>query len=78
MALPGTIGAQVFGGEDINTSIEEYESLSSRTASDPVDEDVIATIPYYCSEMIQKTIKMIHRFSAYESPDCRLRHQQPH
>jgi hypothetical protein len=45
MPLPGTMGAPVFGGADVTKFIEAYESLSSRTGTDPAAEDVIATFP---------------------------------
>jgi len=62
MPLPGTMGAPVFGGADVTKFIEAYESLSSRTGTDPAAEDVIATFPYYCSETIQETIKMMNGY----------------
>jgi len=62
MPLPGTMGAPVFGGVDVTKFIEAYESLSSRTGTDLVAEDVIATFPYYCSETIQETIKMMNGY----------------
>jgi len=62
MPLPGTMCAPVFGGADVTKFIEEYESLSSRTGTNPAAEDVIATFPYYCSETIQETIKMMNGY----------------
>jgi hypothetical protein len=56
------LGAPVFGGADVTKLIVVYESLSSRTGTDPAAEDVIATFPYYCSETIQETIKMMSRY----------------
>jgi hypothetical protein len=46
--LPGTMGAPVFGGADVTKFVEAYESLFSRTRTDPAAEDDIATFPYYC------------------------------
>jgi hypothetical protein len=69
MPLPGTMGAPVFRGADVTKFIEAYESLSSRTGTDPAAEDVIATFPYYCSETIQETIKMM---SGYLKKDWEL------
>jgi hypothetical protein len=62
MPLPGTMGAPVFGGAHVTKFIEAYESLSSRTETDPAAEDVIATFPYYCSETIQETMKMMNGY----------------
>jgi hypothetical protein len=62
MPIPGTMGAPVFGGADVTKFIEAYDSLSSRTRTDPAAEDVIATFPYYCLETIQETIKMMNGY----------------
>ena len=62
MPLPSTMGAPVFGGEDITKFIEAYESLSSCTGTDPAAEYDLATFPYYCSEAIQETIKMMNGY----------------
>jgi hypothetical protein len=59
MPLLGTMGAPGFGGADVTKFMEAYESLSSRTGTDPSKDDVISTFPYYCSETIQEKIKMI-------------------
>ena len=45
MPLPGTMGAPVSGGADVTKFVKVYESLSSRTRTDPVAEDVTATFP---------------------------------
>jgi len=47
---------------DVTKFIEAYESLSSRTGTDPAAEDAIATFSYYCSETIQKAIKMMNGY----------------
>ena len=62
MPLPGTMGAPVFGRADVTKSIEAYESLSSRTVTDPASDDVIAKFPYSCSDTIQETIKMMNGY----------------
>jgi hypothetical protein len=62
MPLPGTMGAPVFRGADVTKFIKAYESLSSRTRTDPAAEHVIATFPYYCLETIQETIKMMNGY----------------
>jgi hypothetical protein len=56
------MGAPVFGGADITKFIEAYESISYPTRTDPAAEDIIATFPYYCSETIQETIKMMNGY----------------
>jgi len=56
MPLPGIMGAPVFEGADVTNFIEAYESLSSRTGTDSGAEALIATFPYYYSEMIQETM----------------------
>jgi hypothetical protein len=62
MPLPGTMGPPVFRGADVTKFIEVYKSHSSRTGTDPAAEDVIATFPYYRSETIQETIKMMNGY----------------
>jgi len=62
MPLLDTMGAPVFGGTDVTNFIVVYEILSSCTGTNPVAEDVIATFPYYCSETIEETIKMMNRY----------------
>jgi hypothetical protein len=62
MPLPANLGAPVFGGADVTKFIEAYKSLCSRTGTDPAAEDVIATFPYYCSEMILETIEMMNGY----------------
>jgi hypothetical protein len=52
MPLPCTMGAPVFGRADVTKFIQAYESLSSRTGTDPAAQDVIVTFLYYCSEVI--------------------------
>lgn len=54
MPLLGTMGAPVIGGADVPKFIEAYESLSSHTGTNPAADDVMATLQYYSSEMIQK------------------------
>ena len=56
------MGAPVFGGANVTQFIEACESLYSRTGTDPAAEDVIATFPYYRSERIRETIKMINGY----------------
>jgi len=60
--LPGTMGTPVFGGADITKPIKAYESISSRTVTDLAADDDIAMFPYYCSETIQETIKMMNGY----------------
>jgi hypothetical protein len=62
MPVPSRLGAPVFGGADVTYFNEVYESLSSRTATDPAGEDVNAKFPYYCTETIQETIQIIKRY----------------
>jgi hypothetical protein len=62
MPLPGTMGALVHGGAHVMEFIEEYQSVTSRTVTDPVDKNIISTIPCYCAETIQETIKIMNRY----------------
>jgi hypothetical protein len=62
MPLPGTMGALVHGGAHVMNFIEEYQSITCRTGTNPVDEDMISTIPCYCAEMIQEPIKIMNRY----------------
>ena len=50
MPLPGTLGAPRFNGANIMKFIEIYERLVHRTRTNPDQEDVIDTLPYYCVE----------------------------
>ena len=85
MPLPGTMDAPGFGIADVSNFIGAYNSLSSRTRTDPAAEDGIPTFRYYCSEMIHKTIKMMNgylrkdwvqlkeeRKNALQHGDCRV------
>jgi len=56
------MGAPVFGGADVTKLILLYDRISFRTGTDLVPEDMIVTYPYYCSEIIQETIKMMNRY----------------
>jgi len=62
MPLPDTMGTPVFGEADVTKFVKVYKCLSSRRRTDPVAEDVIATFPYYCLELIQETIKIMNGY----------------
>jgi len=62
MPLPATMGAPVFGGEDVPIFNGPYGSLSTRSGTDQMVEDVITMCPFYCSETIQETIMMMNRY----------------
>jgi hypothetical protein len=62
MPLPDTMGAPVFGGADVTKFIQAYESLSSRTGTDPAAADFVVTFLYDCSDTIRETIKMTNGY----------------
>jgi len=57
--LPGTMGTPDFGGVEFSKFIVANECLTPHTGTDLAAEDVIRSIPYYCSETIKETIKMM-------------------
>jgi len=54
--LLGMMGSPVLEFTDVTKLIEEYETLSSCTGTDPAAKDVITTFPYYFSETRQEMI----------------------
>jgi hypothetical protein len=60
--LLGTIGDAVSGEADVTKFIAAYEYLSSRTRTHQAAEDIIATFPYYCFDIIPEMIKMMIRY----------------
>lgn len=63
MPLPGTSGAPRFNVLDITKFIEIYESLARHTGTNPEQEDVVDTFPYYCVEDLQEMVKMMSGYS---------------
>jgi hypothetical protein len=65
--LLGTMGAPVFGGTDVTSMIEEYESRSTCTGTHLATQENIATCPYNWLETIQEMMKML---ACYLGKDC--------
>ena len=62
MQLPEITGISVFRGADITKFIKVYKSYSSYTRTNLVAKDIVATFPFYCSEMHQVIIKMMNSY----------------
>ena len=68
MPLPGTSGAPRFNVPDITKFIEIYESLARHTRTNPDQEDVVDTLPYYCVEGLQEMVNMMSGYSDRDWP----------
>jgi uncharacterized membrane protein YcgQ (UPF0703/DUF1980 family) len=62
------MGAPVFGGTDVTSMIEEYESRSTCTGTHLATQENIATCPYNWLETIQEMMKML---ACYLGKDCK-------
>jgi hypothetical protein len=67
ISLPGTMGNPVFTGADVTKLIKAHKTISPCPGTDPAAKDVITTYPYYRSETIQDTLKMMN---GYLTKDC--------
>ena len=59
MPLPHMPGAPSFDGTNVTAFIEKYESLARLTNCDVTASAVIGHFPYYCTEDVCETVRML-------------------
>ena len=55
-------GAPIFLRSDVTTFLHKYGSIAAFSATDPSSQNVVAMLPYYCSEAIRETVMMMPRY----------------
>ena len=62
MPLPFSPSASIFLGSDGTTFLHKYQSIAAFTGNDPSSRKFVVMLPYYCTEAIWETVKMMHGY----------------
>ena len=68
MPLPHMPGAPIFDGRNVTAFIERFENLAKSTNCDVAASAVIGHFPYYCTENVCETVRMLLGYCDNGSP----------